>query len=601
MSILIGAQELSKAYAERTLFKNISFSIESGERVGLIGPNGAGKSSLLSILAGRNEPDSGKLSVQRGLRVAFLEQLPLFTPDSTVENAVMEGAFDPYEWEEIAYGQELIARLDLTPYAEAKVSSLSGGWRKRVAIARELIKKPDLFLLDEPTNHLDVESILWLEEFLSHAPFATVTITHDRVFLQKVSTRIMDLNRRYAEGLLSVRGNYVSYLEARNNLLSGQESSELKLRNTLRRETEWLRRGAKARTTKQQARINRAETLGDTVEDLIQRNVVQSTRFDFQSAERNPKKLIHAEKVSVSYGGRVVVPSFDIIISPKTRLGLLGANGCGKSTLIRALLKQEKLKTGTVTHAENIKISYFEQNRENLDPELSVRETICPKGDYVEFGGSHTHIRSYLDRFLFVGPQADMLVRKLSGGEQTRLLLAKLMLQEANVLVLDEPTNDLDMTTLDLLQDVLQEFKGAVILVTHDRYFLDQVANQILGFSRDKNDNTVITSFSNLEQWENWRENEKLEAKTEKPSSGKNTATAATVAPKKKLSFKEQRELDSMESTIATAEARLKVLTEESIQPEMSRNASKLLEIITQMDSIEKEIERLYARWTELS
>ncbi|MGZ3649821.1 MAG: ABC-F family ATP-binding cassette domain-containing protein [Bdellovibrionota bacterium] len=601
MAILIGAQNISKTFAERFLFKDISFSLETGERVGLIGPNGAGKSTLLSILAGQNTPDSGNLSKPKGLKVAYLEQVPKFRDGITVQDAAMEGAFDPHEWEEIARAQELMSKLELSDLAERPVSSLSGGWKKRVAIVRELMKQPDLFLLDEPTNHLDVESILWLEEFLAASKFATLTITHDRVFLQKVSTRIIEINRKYPLGLLSVKGDYITYLEAQEALFAQQASTELKLKNTLRRETEWLRRGAKARTTKQQARINRHGELSAEVEEVSFRNAESTAKFDFQGFDRNPKRLVDSEKISKSYDGKLIVPPVDILLTPKSRIGLLGANGCGKSTLIRMLIGQETPDSGTIARADGVKVAYFEQNRDNLDPELSVLRTICGRGDHVDYGGSRVHVRSYLDRFLFSGNMVDMAVGKLSGGEQSRLLLAILMLQESNLLVLDEPTNDLDIKTLDLLQDVLQEFNGAVLLATHDRYFMDQVATTILGFGVNPKGSRTIEKFANLAQWEAWHDRQEDLVKQLQKTAARGGAPAAPVPEKKKLSFKDQRELDGMEGTIGKAEARLAELTEESAKPAVTSNASKLLEITQEMGKLEKEIARLYARWEQLS
>ncbi len=601
MAILIGAQNISKTFAERFLFRDISFAIESGERVGLIGPNGAGKSTLLSILAGKNTPDSGNLSVQRGLRVAYLEQVPKFRAGLTVQEAAMEGSADPFEWEEIARAQELLSKLELAPFAEREVAELSGGWKKRVAIVRELMKQPDLFLLDEPTNHLDVESILWLEEFLAQAKFATLTITHDRVFLQKVSTRIIEINRKYPLGLLSVKGDYITYLEAQEALFAQQASTELKLKNTLRRETEWLRRGAKARTTKQQARIQRHGELADEVAELSYRNAEATAKFDFQGFERNPKRLVDAEKISKSYDGKLIVPPVDILLTPKSRIGLLGANGCGKSTLIRMLIGQEPPDAGKIARAEGLKVAYFEQNRESLDPELSLMRTICGRGDHVDYGGARVHVRSYLDRFLFSGNMVDMAVGKLSGGEQSRLLLAILMLQESNLLVLDEPTNDLDITTLDLLQEVLLEFKGAVLIATHDRYFMDQVANMILGFGVNAKGTRTIEKFANLVQWEAWHDGQAEWLRLAQKAENAKRDSAPAPAAKKKLGFKDQRELDGMEDAIALAEARLAELTAESVKPEIAANAPKLLELTEAMARQQKEIERLYRRWDELT
>lgn len=595
MAILIGAQNLSKTYGPRPLFQNLSFSVADGDRIGLIGPNGAGKSTLLRMLAGQVTPDSGTLSLRKGLRVGFLEQVPRFNHHSTVEQSVMEGASDAHDGDVIAQAQELIAKLELADYTDRPIEELSGGWKKRVALARELLRQPDVLLLDEPTNHLDVESILWLEGFLARAPFATVTITHDRVFLQKVSNRIIELNRRFPDGLFSVRGNYLTFLEAKEALLTAQASTELKLRNTLRRETEWLRRGAKARTTKQEARIQRAHDLAALTDEVSERNASANAQFEFVDLGRSPQKLVEAKKIRKSYGDRTVIPDFSYLVTPKTRLGLLGPNGCGKSTLLRLLLKKEEGDTGSVFHSDSLRISYFEQNRDALDPDLSVLRTVCPKGDFVQFGGKPIHVRSYLDRFLFSGPQADMPVGRLSGGEQSRILLALLMLQEANLLVLDEPTNDLDMTTLDLLQDVLDEFNGAVILVSHDRYFLDQVTTEIIGFGRNTRGDPELVKFSGVDQWQTWHDQNT--GPKAKPAPAK--AASEKPAAKKKLGFKNQRELDGMEAAIETAEARLAALTRES--EEVASNATKLLAVTEEMSAIEKEIERLYARWAELT
>ncbi len=600
MSILINAHKLAKSFTARSLFEGISFGIESGDRIGLIGPNGAGKSTLLKILAGRMTTDEGTLSVQRGLRVGLLEQNPQFTEGATVHSSVMEGSVDPFEWEEIARAQMLMSKLSLTEDPETPIDKLSGGWKKRVALARELMRDPDLLLLDEPTNHLDVESIMWLEDFIAGAKFATVVITHDRLFLQRVSNQILELDRRHKDGILKVPGDYATYLELRQHLMTAQETAETKLRNTLRRETEWMRRGAQGRQTKQQARMKQHGDLEQQVADLGDRNQNLKVRMDFQSAEKNPKKLIEGKGISKSYKGRVIVPLMDLLITPKSRIGLLGPNGCGKSTLIRMLTAGEQPDTGSVYHAEQLQIAYFEQNRESLDPNLNVINTICPLGDYVDYGDTKVHVKSYLTRFLFTYEQMDMPVRKLSGGEQSRLLIARLMLKRANVLILDEPTNDLDMATLDVLQDVLQEFNGAVLLVTHDRYFLDQTTNQILAFGLDLKGKKVVERFAGLAQWENWQATQAQiveaaptpEAPVPSPQTGK--------GGKKKLSFKDQREFDGMEAKIQKLEAELAIMTAESQKQEVVANGKRLVELSEEMGKTQSEIDRLYARWAEL-
>lgn len=606
--ILVSAHKLQKSFASRVLFRGLTFAIETGDRIGLIGPNGAGKSTLLRILAGQMQVDGGDLTSSRGLRLGYLEQSPLFSPGATVYETLLEAVADPYDAIELARVDECLSKLDLNGGTgddiapESPVEKLSGGWKKRVALARELVRAPDLLLLDEPTNHLDVEGILWLEGFLAQAKFATVTITHDRLFLQKVSNRIFDLDPRYPDGLLIVKGEYVDYLESRDELVRSQERRETVLRNTLRRETEWLRRGAKARQTKQKARIERAGDIKDEVGDLRTRNRERTVRIEFQEAERHPQKLIEAKGLAKSHGGRRLFEGLDFVVTPKTRLGLLGPNGCGKSTLIRCLLGQEEADAGTVRRAEKIEVAYFEQHRETLDPKKTVLRNVCPEGDYVEFRGQPIFARSYLDRFLFRSEQHDMPVEKLSGGEQARLRVAQMMLQPANILVLDEPTNDLDMATMAVLEDVLGEFSGAVILVTHDRYFLAQVCNRILAFgpggAADAGPDegwAALTEFASYDQWEEW-----FESRVATRSAPVEKARSVKTKPKRKLSFNEKRELEMMEASIQEAEAKLAELQAEVAKPENISHASKLAELYAGISAAQARIDHLYARWAEL-
>ena len=599
MSVIVSVHQLSKSFAARPLFNSITFAIESGDRIGLIGPNGAGKSTLLRIIASKTSPDSGQISMQRGLRIGFLEQVPSFSENASILSTILEGSTAPTDWESVANAKEYISKFDLTTFGEeALVGDLSGGWKKRVALARELIRKPDLLLLDEPTNHLDIESILWLENLINRSSFATLTITHDRLFLQRVANRIFELDPRHAGGLLSVNGAYTSYLEIREQMISAQEQKEVILKNTLRRETEWLRQGAKARTTKQQARIQRAEGLKQEVDELTIRNQNRTAKIDFQGNEKNPKKLIEARKISKAYGSKQIFHELDLMITPGTRIGLIGPNGSGKSTLIRVLIGQENPSLGQLFRSEHLSVAYFDQTRDALDPNISLVKTLSPVGDYVEYRGTKTHIRSYLDRFLFSQSQMDMTVGKLSGGEQSRVLIARLMLTPANLLVLDEPTNDLDMATLNVLEDCLTDFGGAVILVTHDRYFLDQVANKILAFDPYTTGKPLIP-FADLKQWENWHAAQK-KPETAPISEKQDKTIKQAVQKKRKLSFKDQRELDSMESNIHRAEETLAKLVQESALSENSCNAILLAKLTQQMADSQKEIDRLYNRWAEL-
>lgn len=594
--LLISTYKLEKSFAGKVLFKNVSLGIEEGERVGLVGPNGAGKSTLLRILTGQMEADSGDVTAKKGLRMGFLEQTPVFKKNETILEAILSKTRDHHESLGAAY--EWLARLELSQFGEDfLVEDLSGGWRKRVALARELVLEPELLLLDEPTNHLDVSSILWLEEFLSRAPFATLIITHDRLFLQRATNKIFDLDPKNPNYLLSVNGGYMEYLDAKDQLLRGQEQRELVLKNTLRRETEWLRRGAKARQTKQKARIERAGTLKDDVQELTVKNAARVAKIEFKDAERNPQKLMEVDNITKAYNGRVLFKDFSYLVTPKTRLALLGDNGSGKSTLIRILLGQEAPDTGRVMQADKLKVAYFEQNRETLKPKESVLKNICPEGDYVHYQGQYVFARSYLERFLFNRQQMDLPVEKLSGGEQSRLRLAQLMLNEAQVLVLDEPTNDLDVATLTVLEDSLKEFNGAVILVTHDRYFMDQVASQIMAFHKKSDGTTSMENFVGYLQWEEWFEEQKeQEALLLKNEAKKEKAAGKPV----KLSFKEKFELENMEATIQELEAKLETAQEDSQKPEIASQASKVQELYSQISKLQSDIERLYARWAEL-
>jgi ATP-binding cassette subfamily F protein uup len=605
MAILATARELGKSFSARPLFEGVCFTLAEGERVGLIGPNGAGKTTLLRILAGVDSPDQGELVLRRGLRVGYVAQVSVFQPGQSVREAVLQHAVGladaDHAWQVDARADELIARLELSgpqAGADAPVDRLSGGWRKRVALARALVCEPELLLLDEPTNHLDVESILWLERFLVQAPFATVTVTHDRLFLQRISKRILELDRRNEGGLLSVDGDYATFLERKEEYLATQERREASLRNTLRRETEWLRRGAPARSTKQQARIERACALVEAVDELTVRNKTGTAGLDFGSTGRKPRRLIEAKGIAKVYQGNTIFENVSLFLGPGNRVGLIGKNGCGKSTLLRVLVGQEAPDSGQVIGADNLQVAYFEQQRESLEPEVTVIDTLCPGGDHVDCRGVRVHVSGYLARFLFRPEQGKLKVRQLSGGEQSRLALARLMLRPANVLVLDEPTNDLDLATLDVLEETLINFDGAVLLVSHDRYFLDRTTTSLLAFPERASGQ--IAHLVGLSQWEAFYEAEREalagEATREKPA----VARLQNAGPRRKLSYKDQRDLDTIEPRIAEAEARLAALEAEQASPEVASNASRLVELIELTESARSEIDTLYARWSEL-
>jgi ATP-binding cassette subfamily F protein uup len=616
-SILVNAHKLEKNLSNRLLFKDISFGVHTGDRIGLLGPNGAGKSTLLRIIAQHMEPDSGNMTHKKGLKIGYLEQTPILNPKNSIMESILEKCVHKDDFYAQAY--QLMAQLNLFQFGEDFiVGQLSGGWQKRVALARELILEPEVLLLDEPTNHLDVTSILWLEEFLVYAPFAVLMVTHDRLFLQRVANTIFDLDPRNPNYLLKIEGDYARYLETKELELAALKRQEQVQKNTLRRELEWLGRGAIARLKKQNARIESTLALKEDVAALSSKNQKSRIQIEFGEAENNPKKLIKADQICKSFGERIIFNDLDLLVSPKTRLGLLGENGTGKSTLIKCLIDLEKCDSGKIERADNLKFAYFEQGRETLDFKKTVLQNVCPEGDFVYFNGNHIHARSYLDRFLFRGTQPDLVVGKLSGGEQARLRIAQIMLTPCQVLILDEPTNDLDSDTLDVLKDALTNFNGAIVLVTHDRYFLDAVSNVILAFPPQElniNDG-LLTTFASYFQWETWFFNEKSNrsgkknndsAKSSTPNSSvdSSVSTSATggntkSAPKGKLNNKERFEFDNMEKQILDLENKVKELEKITADPAVIKDHKKNTEAQLNLANTQHELEEKYKRWTEL-
>lgn len=597
MAQILSVNNLSKSFAGKTLFSGVQFGVFDEDRIGFIGPNGAGKSTLLKILAGVESADSGEVVKRKGLRLAYLAQTPEFGEDETLLSALTSVCEDPHEG--LAKGYELLSKFDLNQFGEDFLArKLSGGWQKKLALARELMKNPELFIFDEPTNHLDVTSILWLEELINNSSWATIVVTHDRLFLQRISNKIFDLDPQNPTPLTSYSGDYLTYMENKDILLAGQRAREDRLKNTLSRETEWLRRGAKARLTKQKARIDRAGDLAEEVSLLRDKNKARQAGIEFSGAERNPKKLIEIKNLTKKINNRILFKDLSYIVGPQTRLALLGDNGCGKSTLIKILVGQSRPDSGSVDRADKLQIAYFEQGRDTLKPEESVLKNICPSGDHVDFQGQFVHVRSYLERFLFFKDQHDQPVKKLSGGEQARLRIAQLMLQKAQVLILDEPTNDLDLRTLSVLQGALEEFNGAVILVTHDRFFMDSAASEILAFIPISPYENKIEKFSGYYQWERWyAEQGSNQGKGKAQSSGGEAPSAGAEAPKRKLSNKEKYEFENIESKIQELESQLSHLEKQSADRGDAKVAQEHYQKIGELHA---QIEKMYARWSEL-
>lgn len=590
MGVILSVHKAQKSIGARVLFQNLTFGLNQGDRTALVGPNGAGKSTLMKCLADLDHLDQGAITWSQSIKRVYVSQSPIYKKDETVRDFLGNTDNEAHVWELLSKLRSQVYDLDL------KFSDLSGGEQKKFQIIQAFIKKPDVILMDEPTNHLDVESIQALEEFLESQHETTFfIISHDRLFLQNVVKEIMDLDARYKDGFLKIKGGYAEYLEISRDMFRAQNVQQERLENDLRRETAWLRRGAKARQTKQKARQDSAHELAAEVDLLNELNRKRVIDINLKSDDRIPKKLIEVENLSVARGDKLLFENLNLLIHRRTRLGLLGANGSGKSTLIKVLLEVDpsiKIISGKISKYEDLKYSYFEQQRNLLDFDKTLMGNICPDGDYVFVHGQPIHAKSYLDRFRFRRDQHELKVKELSGGEQNRLLIAKLMTEKTQLMILDEPTNDLDFETLESLRKSLAEFDGAVILVSHDRAFMDEVCDQILVFTEGS---TELITFSSFLQWQDWKiakESETQEA-IKKEKAAKNNKS-------NKLTYKEQREFDSLESVILQKENDLKSLQEQIQHSENATDAKKLAELSAQISSTEKEIESMYQRWTEL-
>ncbi|MDE2417266.1 MAG: ATP-binding cassette domain-containing protein [Burkholderiales bacterium] len=610
---LITLLDAQLAFGHVPLLDHADFSLESNERVGLIGRNGAGKSSMLKILGGMEKPDDGTLQVQSGTRIAYVAQEPLLDADATIFEAVRAGlagvialieeycqghgdldamqsqieALDGWNWEQRV--NETLQRLHLNP--EAIVSTLSGGTKKRVALAQALVTQPDVLLLDEPTNHLDLDSIEWLEGLLKEFKGSIITITHDRSFLDNVATRIVELDRGK---LMSYPGNFAAYLTQKEEQLAQEAVINAKADKLLAQEEVWIRKGVEARRTRATARIVRLEAL--RAQHAERRNVVGSVNMDVSSGDKSGKLVSEMVHVTKTFGERVIVRNFSTTVLRGDKIGLLGPNGAGKTTLLKLILGEIKPDPapanapppepghspwGTVRLGANVTVAYFDQMRNALDLDATLEDFISPGSEWIEIGNQKKHVKSYLGDFLFSPARANSPVRSLSGGERNRLLLARLFARPANVLVLDEPTNDLDIDTLELLEDLLQNYDGTVFLVSHDRTFLDNVVTSTIAFEGDgrwreyeggvsdwliqtKRANDIAAAQGKTTAKPFNYEREQLQ-KQERASAAVSASASAPAAPPptktKKLSFKEQRELDGLPAAIAALEAEQKEIT----------------------------------------
>jgi ABC transport system ATP-binding/permease protein len=623
MPPILNAQCVTKQFGAKPLFQNISFTVEDGARIGLIGPNGAGKSTLLAILAGQVEPDSGELAVRKRARAAYVPQDSRFVAGLTIRQVLEQALAAAHVNESEREGRlrELSGRAGFADL-NAEAASLSGGWRKRLAITQAMVIEPEVMLLDEPTNHLDLAGIEWLEELLTHSSFSAVTVSHDRYFLESTSSEIIELNRIFADGLLRVKGTFSRFLEEKQAYLESQSRQQDSLRNQVKTEIEWLRRGPKARTTKSKARIDTANAMIGQLAAMDARTAVSSAGIDFEASQRKTKRLVEFKDVacdvpgseSLDEPGKLLPPrrlftGLNFILTAGMKVGLVGPNGSGKTTFLRLLRGEIEPAEGSIRRAEALRMVYFSQMRE-LDDSLTLRRALAPEGDGIIYQGRTVHVASWAARFLFTGEQLNQPVRNLSGGERARVLIAKLMLEPADVLLLDEPTNDLDIPTLEILEENLLDFPGALVLVTHDRYLLNRVSSTVLGL--DGNGHTG--RFADYAQWEDWieeldglKKDGQDQGNATRRADGSSSTQRTGAEPvsnsgaKKKLSYLEAREFTAIEHRVEESDARLAAARDRVEHPEIATNATALQEALAELDRAQHENDALYARWAELT
>ena len=591
-SLLISTHFTSKAYGAQPLFTDISLQVFDNERLGLIGPNGAGKSTFLKILADMEPADSGEISRKRNIHIIYLPQDDVLGPEKTIEETLFHAIPKELEAWQVSKRRQEIMSLIGVDNTKHKVKTLSGGWRKRLAIGQALFQKPELLLMDEPTNHLDLEGILWLEKLLKNAPFAFVLVSHDRYFLENTTNRIVELNQRYPEGFFKVEGNYSAFVEKREKVIHEQAKLETVLSNKVRREIEWLRRGPKARTTKARYRIGKAHQLRENLKEVKGRNVQnRSVDIAFDTTHRKTKILLDAKDLKKTLGGKLLFENLSLKLTPGIRIGVMGKNGTGKSTLIQILNGKLAPDAGSVKVAEGLQVLTFDQKRELSKGSQTLRQALSPEGDTVIYQGRSVHVTAWAKRFLFQKDQLDMPVSGLSGGEKARVFIANLMLQPADILLLDEPANDLDIPTLEVLEESLEEFPGAIVLITHDRFLMERLCDLLLYLDGDGG----AEYFADYDQWLQYR-------KDGLPATSRSNETSQSHPNKKsrKPVYEERKELNRIEKQIEKAEGIAHNLQRQLHDPGIMCDAERLAERYAQHQEAQKKVEQLYERWEEL-
>jgi ATP-binding cassette subfamily F protein uup len=596
MATLLTCNAISMHFGTRELFNGLSISFADDEHVGFLGPNGAGKTTFLKILAGLLQTDAGEVSRRRSARIGFLPQEDRFGDGATVETALADAIADqlsePHE-------RDTQVKIILSKFRfddpRRPVKELSGGWRKRLALAREVIQRPDLLLMDEPTNHLDLSGIQWLEEMLPGVPFAFLAVSHDRYFLEHVTNRVVELNPIYPDGYFSVSGNYSMFLEKRADFLEAQRAQQMTLTNIVRREAAFLKSNSKAQRTKSKVRIEEAYRLHDELRDLKQRNAqTTAAGIDFDGTGRKSKKILEAKGLAKTLGNKLLFRDVSLLLSPGTRLGLLGPNGSGKTTLIRVLTGELSPDEGSVDSADNLQVVVFDQMRRELPQDVPLRRALAGRDDSVEFHGLSVHITSWAKRFLFRVDQLDMPVGELSGGEQARVLIARMMLRPADLLILDEPTNDLDIASLDVLEESLTEFPGAIVLVTHDRFMLDRICTEMLGLDGDGR----VGRYGDCAQWQAAQARRALGKGQEVPKTKAKKTRTTTGGDG--LTASERKELQQMEAAIQEADERVEQCGRAMQDPAVAGDHVEAQKSWAELEAAKNHVDALYARWAEL-
>lgn len=596
--MLLTTRNLTKTYPSNILFEGVSVNIEDGERIGLIGPNGSGKTTLLKILAGSLSPDHGEIVRKRALRVVYVDQDDRFADDATPLSVVQasldendDSGMDPTTRASISLSKLGFSDIDRS------VSSLSGGWRKRLSLARALAQEPDVLMLDEPTNHLDLEGVLWLEQFIKQVSFAIVFVTHDRRFLENTATRIIELSKAYPGGTFEANGNYTEFVKRKEAFLDAQQAAQTSIATKVRRDTAWLNQGIQGRQTRNKTQVVAAANRRQELKATTDRNKAPSktASFAFQSTNRKTNKLLTLDGVSKSMGDKRLFDSLNITLTPGQRIGLLGVNGSGKTTLMRLMSGDLQPDSGSIKRADNLQTVTFSQHRDSLDQSQTLQEALCPIGETVHYHGQPIHVSGWARRFLFDPDQLSTRLSNLSGGEQARVLIANLTLLPADVLLLDEPTNDLDIPSLEVLEQALSEFSGAIVLVTHDRFLLERISTEYLALD----DCGGGKRFASIEQWNSARTKAKP-TPIEKSKPAPSTPKPQNTPKPGKLSYKYQLEYDGMEEAILEAESQMEHLEAEAADPALTSDHKQAATVYSNLKNGQTKIAELYARWSEL-